>query len=135
MFSADQWNFGTSMIKPRGKLGAAVLDKKIYAAGGSDDGGRILNSVECFDPLSDSWSLVSSMNKPRQFHSLVTVNDVLYAVGGWVPHDEEDMELIYENSMEMYDPEDDKWTLLDVQIDGYVNLYTGAVAMRKSDLL
>ena len=121
------------MTKPRGKLGATVLDKKIYVAGGSDDDGRILDSVECFDPVSGSWREVASMNKPRQFHSLVTVNDILYAVGGWVP-DGEDEELRYENSMEIYDPKDDKWTLLDVQTDGFVNLYTGAVVMRKSDL-
>lgn len=63
------------------KAGGAVLDNKIYVAGGYNYH-EVFRDVFCYDPASNTWSEVESMNKRRRGHSLVSLNGHLYAIGG-----------------------------------------------------
>ena len=53
----NRWTLVRKMSCPRGGVGVAALGGKIYAVGGHD-GSNYLNSVECYDPMSDVYVVV-----------------------------------------------------------------------------
>ena len=68
---------------PRHSFGSAVLDGQLYVAGGLDSQGRELDSVEAYDPTSNTWTLKAPMPKPRAFLGLTAHEGRLYAIGGF----------------------------------------------------
>jgi len=109
---ADKWTAVASMNTERFDFGLATLKGKVYAVGGNnhDDPGTSptgspeLNTVEAYDPKTNSWTFVASMAEKRSCHGVAVLNDKLYAVGG------------FGNwhgglaSVEEYDPETNQWT-------------------------
>ena len=61
----------------------------------------------------------SNMNIARDGHSLVSLNGRLYAIGGY------DVD-----SVEVYDPDNNIWNLLQNKLDGTVS-FTGACIIKK----
>ena len=62
-------------------LCAVSLNGYIYVAGGYD-GVSALNSVECYDPLSNTWRVVAPMQRARSAAAAVALSDRIYVVGG-----------------------------------------------------
>lgn len=58
-----------------------VLNGYIYVAGGID-AGKMLTSVELYDPNIDEWTKMTPMNKARAAFGLIESNGFLYAMGG-----------------------------------------------------
>ncbi|MDA2932434.1 hypothetical protein MYX19_04685 [Nitrospinae bacterium AH-259-F20] len=69
----------TPMPTPRSNLAAGVINGKLYVVGGS---GSILDTVEVYDPATDTWSTETSMPTPRQRLAAAVIAGKLYAVGG-----------------------------------------------------
>ncbi|XP_022296868.2 kelch repeat and BTB domain-containing protein 12-like isoform X1 [Crassostrea virginica] len=67
----DQWTSLCVMNKERSHLKATVLCNKLYVMGGKSysrfEGGarKVLNSVEVYDPYTDTWSFVQPMQQSR----------------------------------------------------------------------
>ena len=57
-----------------------VMNDIIYAIGGYD-GSAHLNTVECFDPVTNVWKPVASMASRRSSAGVAVLNDLLYVVG------------------------------------------------------
>lgn len=58
-------------------------DGRIYAAGGLDSNFFALNSVEAYNPATNTWTPVAPLNTARAFFGLATGSDGrLYAIGG-----------------------------------------------------
>lgn len=76
---------------------AAVMNKKVYVAGGTSDNNLNQCSVECYDPAVGKWTKIANMNHPRANFGLVAFNAMLYAMGD-------------HKSIERYDPVRDVWT-------------------------
>ena len=57
-----------------------VVNGIVYAIGGYD-GSAHLNTVECFDPMTNSWRTVASMASRRSSAGVAVLNDMLYVVG------------------------------------------------------
>lgn len=55
------------MRYPRRGASAAVLDNKIFVAGGYTSESEVTKTVEMFDPVTGVWSLISEMCMPRAF--------------------------------------------------------------------
>ena len=70
------------MSTARSQHGAAVLEGKIFVAGGSP-----LNTVgtlvESFDAATNQWTAVTPMNTRRCTHGVVSALGKLFAVGGF----------------------------------------------------
>ena len=66
------------------RFGMAVLDERIWVAGGysSEGGAEPIDSVWSYDPASDAWSGESPLPGPKASLSLVALNGSLYALGG-----------------------------------------------------
>ena len=82
--------------------GVAALYNRIYITGGC---GKIMSSEDCYDLDTNTWSKMANKNK-RHGHSLISLHGRLYAVGGW--------------DVEVYDPDNSTWTLLQHKLDGQV---------------
>lgn len=77
----------------------AVMNGKIYVAGGRGDRDSILHSVECYNPVNDEWVKIASMNHQRENFALVELSGNLYAMG-------------HHKSIERYDPVQEAWTVV-----------------------
>jgi kelch-like protein 1/4/5 len=63
------------------QFGVAVLDSHVYVVGGRN-GLQTLNTVDCFDPVTNSWLPIPPMCSYRHGVSVATLCGPLYAVGG-----------------------------------------------------
>ncbi|MNX12161.1 N-acetylneuraminate epimerase [compost metagenome] len=91
-FHANGWHATTpdgkklaSLNVPRHSFGAAVLDGKLYVAGGVGTDGVTLDSVEAYDPATNRWTPMAPMIAPRAHLGLAAHAGHLFAVGGYDP--------------------------------------------------
>ncbi|KDR07880.1 Kelch-like protein diablo [Zootermopsis nevadensis] len=77
---SNQWSFISPMNTQRASAAAAVLNDKIYVAGGIDDT-DFLNTVEVYDPDTDRWTFVAPMLSERRWFACVPFHGYLYALG------------------------------------------------------
>ena len=93
----DSWKNGARMNRNRHRLSSSVVNEKIYAIGGND------NSVEMYDPSTDTWSMKASIpseiNKYDDCYTAV-YNNKIYLFGD-------------DSNVAEYDPTADIWTLID----------------------
>lgn len=100
--TTTQWTARAPMPTPRAALGTALLDGKLYAAGGFQWSGTpttdpLMNqpgivaagaqmtpvsTLEAYDPATDSWSELAPMPTARYGLALVAASGRLYAIGG-----------------------------------------------------
>ena len=104
----DKWNNVTKMITTRRWPAVAALDNKIYVTGGENGTGfgNAIDSVDCYDPDTNSWSQVANMKFARKGHAMVSLHGRLYAIGGGGV-----------NSIEVFDPDNNTWTLLQHELE------------------
>ncbi|XP_021940447.1 kelch-like protein 10 isoform X2 [Zootermopsis nevadensis] len=98
----NQWSLIAPMNTGRFNGSAAVLNDKIYVAGGCK-GEKSLDSVEFYDPDTNRWTYVARMLSRRERFSCVAFHGCLYALGG---RNKSSSDL----STEKYDPAEDTWT-------------------------
>ena len=77
----NEWRAVAPMAEVRAWFGCAVLDGKIYVAGGYCDGGSARSSVECYDPERDEWQPVAPLLEGRYEHVMVALGGKLYVAG------------------------------------------------------
>ena len=86
----DVWVRFASLQKARCELGAAVVDGKIYAMGGTvityPGPWRIEREVvatnELYDPVTNSWSYQTPMPAPSNNFAVAVFEDKIYCIGG-----------------------------------------------------
>ena len=104
------------MAEARSRLAVALLDGKLYAAGGRGHDGRI-SSVERYDPVTNAWEAVAPMTTVRMTLAAAALDGKLYAVGG---HNGASSL----SSVERYDPTTNVWEavvapMAPVRMDGF----------------
>ena len=70
--ATKSWEAVAPMGQARFTHAAAVLDGKLYAAGGYDDEGW-LSSVERYDPAANAWEAVAPMATARRVSIAVLI--------------------------------------------------------------
>jgi hypothetical protein len=104
--ATNTWRSMAPMPTARGGLAVATgSDGRIYAMGGAALVGGVirtsLDTVEAYDPPTDTWSAVAPLLTPRNSPAAATGPDGrIYAVGGY-----DSSSLLYLNSVEAYTPE------------------------------
>ena len=84
--STNEWEEEALAPLPtaRYEAGMAVLDDKLYVAGGeSEDDGTTSNLVERYDLATKSWEAVAPLAEARYDHAVAVLDGKLYAVGGY----------------------------------------------------
>jgi len=100
-FHAAKWNQMPSLPSRRYDLGAATLNGKVYAIGGEDGRGNILETVDVFDPFAQNWASAPNMKYKREYFGVGVSDGKIYVIGGWSGSQRL-------NSVEMFDGE--RWT-------------------------
>jgi N-acetylneuraminic acid mutarotase len=84
--ATDTWTTKAPIPTARGFFSTSVVNGKIYAVGGSAGymGYETLtsNTVEVFDPVTNTWAVGAELSIPRGALTTSTVNGKLYAIGG-----------------------------------------------------
>jgi len=73
------WVPRAPMPTPRGGGGKAVIDGKIYVAGGRPPGG---SAFEVYDPATDTWERLPDMPTQRNHLAMVAIGGKIYVAGG-----------------------------------------------------
>jgi PKD repeat protein len=102
------WAGKTDMTTGRYGLAVGVVNNKIYAIGGHISGGIVLNTVEEYNPSTNTWtncgSTCASMPTARTYLAVGVVNNKIYAIGG------NPGSFPYLSTVEEYDPATNAWT-------------------------
>lgn len=77
-----RWDRAADMQHARACHGAVVVYEKIMVVGGKDDKGEILNSVELYNPASDSWVPYRHLPLPLMGCGVGFLGGMVYVVGG-----------------------------------------------------
>ncbi|XP_055853938.1 kelch-like protein 5 [Episyrphus balteatus] len=104
----NKWTLRAPMNKRRGGVGVAVASGHLYALGGHDCPASNpsvcrTDTVERYDPGTDSWTLICSLSVGRDAIGCAFLGDRLIAVGGYDGNH-------YLKTAEEYDPETNEWT-------------------------
>jgi len=67
------WEFVACMAERRYRPGVATLAGKMYVLGGEEGWDRYHDTIECYDPATDSWSVVGDMPSSRSWLSAVAL--------------------------------------------------------------
>ena len=105
--TADGYNFNS---------GATVLNSKVFELFGKVLSSGVPSSVavlHCFDPLKNAWEERASTCQPHFGSSLLVVNSRLYVVGGRNSCDYAGRTSGNFASVEVYDEENNKWSVVD----------------------
>lgn len=109
---ATDWTPLAAMPAARGAGGTAVVDGKIYVAGGRFGAGfdsQKTPALEIYDPSTSAWSSSAPMPTPRGGVAGVEANGCLFVIGGEGNYSDP-RGLFVQN--EAYDPRSDSWTSL-----------------------
>ncbi|CAH1243981.1 kelch-like ECH-associated protein 1 [Branchiostoma lanceolatum] len=102
----NTWTKLADLPMPRSGLAAAVVHGFFYVIGGrnnSPDGNMDSNSLEGYNPYTNSWQSYTPMSIPRNRVGVGVIDDYIYAVGG-------SQGCMHHNTVEKYDANQDKWT-------------------------
>jgi N-acetylneuraminic acid mutarotase len=82
---SNTWVSKASLPTARSGLDVGVVNGVLYAVGGRTSpttGPSIGNTVEAYDPTTNTWTIKAPMPTPRRFLRIGVLNGVLYAIGG-----------------------------------------------------
>jgi N-acetylneuraminic acid mutarotase len=104
--ATDRWRERAPMPEGGTHNGIAVLDGKIYIAGGFAGNRHTLPtpSLYSYEPATDAWRKLTPLGGPLGSISLTAVDGKIHAFGGRVVGEE-----ITVATHEIYDPKTDKW--------------------------
>ena len=103
---ADTWSTGANLSTARFYATASELNGKIYVIGGAkiQSGSSVsLNSVEVYDPSSNTFSSASNLPATLRGASSVSANGKIYVIGGKTSSS-------FSNAVYEYNPSSNSWT-------------------------
>ena len=106
-FSEAQWITLAPMPTVRQEMPSVVLDGKIYTAGGISQLGATLNTLEIYDPATNTWSTGVPMPAVRHHHAMCVLDNKIYVIGGY-----SDILFTAATDLFMYNPDSLKWFTL-----------------------
>jgi N-acetylneuraminic acid mutarotase len=100
------WQAATPMPLARSELAAAVLDGRLYAAGGIAQLGAT-HAFQVYDPADDSWRSLAPLPEPRHHFGMAALDGRIYVSGGFptLPFFGSDAR----SQLWVYDPAKDHW--------------------------
>lgn len=111
----DIWENRASMLTPRVDHVMISTGGYLYVCGGwfedMDTNNRVLvDTIDRYDPLTDSWRTVTRVPTPRYHAGIVIVRSTIYFIGGFISEDVFDRATAV---IECYDLDADTWTTAD----------------------
>ncbi|KAL4226494.1 hypothetical protein ACF0H5_014479 [Mactra antiquata] len=108
--TSKQWIPIASMIYDRYSHGACTVNGIIYVVGGKSKY-TVLDSMECYDAVTDSWLLTSSLPEPIYDAAVASLKSKIYVVGGLTHNDLSSTSHVV-SSVYCFDTTTEGWTKL-----------------------
>ena len=110
--ATDMWVKRARMPTKRDGFGVGVVNKRIYAIGGSGwpqvgPGGPFLKVIEAYNPQINRWRNRDKMPELRLAFSTVVLDGAIYLIGGFVWEGRVPQ---YLATVDVYNPETEKWS-------------------------
>ena len=102
--ATDAWRALAPLSSPRGSIGVAALDGKIYAVGGRGLDLKTVATVEAYDPARNAWTKLAPLPEARDHLAVVAVGGRIHAIGGRFGASRDNT-----NIHEIYDPAANTW--------------------------
>jgi N-acetylneuraminic acid mutarotase len=112
--SRNTWRTGPPLPARLGSVATAVIDGRLYAAGGSANDSASA-SAWVLDSLGGVWRAIAPMPRARYRAASATDGTRLYIFGGQGP------DLGTSDDVQIYDPQHDRWIASDIASDGAVS--------------
>src|SRR5262245_47037627 len=124
----DAWTGGTSMNVGRANPAAAVLqvggNDQLFVVGGSTDCGVRTDSMEAYDPVSNTWTPKAPMpGGARSNMGAAVIDGLLYVVGGMQFDAFDGMT----DLVEVYNPATDTWSTVAPLPEARYSVAVGAI--------
>ncbi len=129
---SDTWSQVASMLEPREAAAGAVLNGKIYVAGGyfydSDTFTQYyLDTAEVYDPLSDTWTPIAGLPVGGGYAPAGAALAGRFCVIGGYTYDDFVFQDVYHDEVQAYDPASDTWETLAPLPVGRIGAAVGVV--------
>lgn len=121
----DSWTAGASSLIARGLSATAVIDGKLYIAGGTAAQYVNFANLEIYDPLTNSWSMGASLPMPLTSAGGATLNGKFYVLGGYVGPSAFDNTITA--AVQIYDPVLNTWSMGTPMPTARANMVVGAI--------
>jgi N-acetylneuraminic acid mutarotase len=108
--ATDTWTAKADMPTARGFLASAAVDGRIYVMGGNGGPGfwgPSLDTVEAYDPATDTWTARAPMSTPRDGGAASALEGRIFAMGGDVVRGHESWDTL--RTVAVYDPASNTW--------------------------
>src|SRR5262245_38288584 len=100
------WTTGAPMPTRRSELASALLDGKIYVAGGIGENWTTRTEVERYDPAADTWDTVAPLPVGLNHLGMAAAAGKVYVTGGYA-----DVNFVIDQAATYaYDPAANAWT-------------------------
>ncbi|XP_029341326.1 kelch-like protein 2 [Acyrthosiphon pisum] len=126
-FRNREWKYIDQI--PEFNTGSAVctLNGNIYIIGG-ERLGNFYKSVWAYCTLTEKWLSLPELHYARSFSGAVAMNGNIYVFGG------KTMNMSYSNTLEIYNPHDDKWVISNTYMKKDQFLMDAIVIEKNSEL-
>src|SRR5688572_14181780 len=102
----SRWSVGADMPTRRSELSSALLDGRIYAAGGIGENWTVRSEVERYDPATNTWDTVAPLPVGLHHLGMAAIGGRVYVTGGYA-----DMNFTADQTATYaYDPATNAWT-------------------------
>lgn len=105
--SENEWSTKAVMPTPRGGLGVAAVNGKIYAIGGIRNNTQLAITEE-YNPATNTWTTKKSMPTARSGFAIAVYKNKIYCIGGTVG-DSNNVVSGFTGANEVYNPATDTW--------------------------
>ncbi|CAC5382987.1 unnamed protein product [Mytilus coruscus] len=83
----------------------------VYAIGGQDGDNSVLNTVECYNPMTDNWFFVKSMPTARLGAAVGNLDGIMFVTGGYGENISRTSGMPVLDTVESFDPRKNIWTV------------------------
>jgi N-acetylneuraminic acid mutarotase len=109
------WQLGAPMLLARQELATGLLDGRVYVIGGYDAAGASTDTVQVYNPTTDTWTFVHAIPYAVNHNSAAVAGGKLYSFGAGG------------GETFVYDPNANSWAAR--ASSHYVHSYTAAVGV------
>jgi hypothetical protein len=135
--NGSAWEVMGEMYTPRGGLGAAAVNGKIYALGGSVHSHwpgytypSVVDANEEYDPIANRWVSRKPMPTARAYFGIAVYHGMIYCIGGFSSDGATGVVEVYDPTIDTWEPRSPLPTEALVEVKSMSHFETSAAVLK-----